>query len=319
MESMRRASSRRSARRWPDAHAIEAGLNEEIRFHIDQQTEKNIRAGMTPAEARRQAFVRFGGVEHVKEQTRDEFRAGTVRRLRPRSSVRRARAAARPGLCDRRDPHARPRHRRRHRRLQRRQRRAAHAAAVSATPIASCGFSRSTATAGAYAQRVRAELRRLEERHARFRAMAEMSAGPAPVSDRHRVVDDAGAQRVARVLRCDGRPARSVGRGFKDEELRVAAAPAVDRQRSALANADWPRRAARTLSRSASNDAALQVVRCDAARVRLSGGERLLVPRETDRRRRRHEPRTTCRSSRASPTTFRSSAQRASSAHSRAR
>jgi predicted permease len=54
---------------------IEDGLDEEIRFHIEQQTDKNLRAGMTPAEARRQALVKFGGVEHVKEQTRDEFRA----------------------------------------------------------------------------------------------------------------------------------------------------------------------------------------------------------------------------------------------------
>src|SRR5688500_11612287 len=54
--------------------AIEDGLNEEMRFHIDQQTEKNIHRGMTPIEARRQALVRFGGLERVKEDTRDEFR-----------------------------------------------------------------------------------------------------------------------------------------------------------------------------------------------------------------------------------------------------
>jgi putative ABC transport system permease protein len=54
--------------------AVEDGLREEIRFHIDQQTEKYIRAGMSADEARRQAFIKFGGVEHVKEQTRDEFR-----------------------------------------------------------------------------------------------------------------------------------------------------------------------------------------------------------------------------------------------------
>ncbi len=54
--------------------AVEDGLNEEMRFHIDQQTEKNISRGMTPAEARRQALIRFGGVERVKEETRDEFR-----------------------------------------------------------------------------------------------------------------------------------------------------------------------------------------------------------------------------------------------------
>ena len=53
---------------------VESGLDEEIGFHIEQQTAKNIRAGMAPDEARRQAFIRFGGVEHVKEQTRDQFR-----------------------------------------------------------------------------------------------------------------------------------------------------------------------------------------------------------------------------------------------------
>ena len=53
---------------------LEGGLDEEMRFHIEQQTEKNVRAGMSPAEARRQALVRFGGVEAMKEQTRDQIR-----------------------------------------------------------------------------------------------------------------------------------------------------------------------------------------------------------------------------------------------------
>ena len=55
-------------------HAIESGLDEEIRFHIDQQTEKNLRHGMSLDEARRQASIKFGGREGVKERTRDEFR-----------------------------------------------------------------------------------------------------------------------------------------------------------------------------------------------------------------------------------------------------
>jgi putative ABC transport system permease protein len=55
-------------------HALESGLDEEIRFHLDRQTEKNRRAGMTPDEARRQALLKFGGVERVKESTRDEVR-----------------------------------------------------------------------------------------------------------------------------------------------------------------------------------------------------------------------------------------------------
>jgi putative ABC transport system permease protein len=54
--------------------ALESGLDEEIRFHLDHQTEKNRRAGMNADEARRQAFVRFGGLERAKESTRDEIR-----------------------------------------------------------------------------------------------------------------------------------------------------------------------------------------------------------------------------------------------------
>ena len=53
---------------------LDRGLDEEIRFHIEQQIEKGVRAGLPPAEARRHAYLKFGGVERVKESTRDEFR-----------------------------------------------------------------------------------------------------------------------------------------------------------------------------------------------------------------------------------------------------
>jgi len=66
--------------------ALESGLNEEMRFHIDQQIEKNLRAGMSADEARRQALVKFGGLERAKESTRDEIRPAllddTVRDIR---------------------------------------------------------------------------------------------------------------------------------------------------------------------------------------------------------------------------------------------
>ena len=68
------AESWRRLRSLTQRDNLESGLDEEIRFHIERQTEKNLRAGMTPAEARRQARLRFGGVERVKESTRDEFR-----------------------------------------------------------------------------------------------------------------------------------------------------------------------------------------------------------------------------------------------------
>src|SRR5688572_20424649 len=55
-------------------HTLANGLDEEIRFHIDQQTAKNRRAGMSPDEARRQALLKFGGLERVRESARDEIR-----------------------------------------------------------------------------------------------------------------------------------------------------------------------------------------------------------------------------------------------------
>ena len=60
---------------------LEDRLDDEIRFHVEQQIEKNRRAGMTPDEARRQALIRFGGVEQVRERTRDEFRAAPLEHL----------------------------------------------------------------------------------------------------------------------------------------------------------------------------------------------------------------------------------------------
>ena len=53
---------------------LESGLDEEMRFHIDQQTEKHRQAGMGPAEARRLARLKFGGMEGVEEIARDEIR-----------------------------------------------------------------------------------------------------------------------------------------------------------------------------------------------------------------------------------------------------
>ena len=48
----------------------EADLDEEIRFHIERETEKNIRNGMPAHEARRQALLAFGGVAQAKENHR---------------------------------------------------------------------------------------------------------------------------------------------------------------------------------------------------------------------------------------------------------
>jgi putative ABC transport system permease protein len=49
----------------------DAELDAELRFHVEQQTAENISAGMNADEARRQALAQFGGLEYMKEETRD--------------------------------------------------------------------------------------------------------------------------------------------------------------------------------------------------------------------------------------------------------
>lgn len=46
-------------------------VDEELRFHFDQQIEANLQAGMSNEEARRQAAIAFGGVERTREQCRE--------------------------------------------------------------------------------------------------------------------------------------------------------------------------------------------------------------------------------------------------------
>ena len=54
-----------------DKQRTERELNDEIRLHIEMETEQNVRRGMNPAEARRRAMIAFGGVEVIKEVHRD--------------------------------------------------------------------------------------------------------------------------------------------------------------------------------------------------------------------------------------------------------
>jgi len=49
-----------------------AELDEELQFHLEQATQANIAAGMTPEEARRQAAIAFGGVERAREQAHEQ-------------------------------------------------------------------------------------------------------------------------------------------------------------------------------------------------------------------------------------------------------
>ena len=70
MRAWRRTFRRLTA--WATRRRDEERLRAEIEEHLELQTADNIRSGLTPAEARRQAVLKFGGVEAMKESYRDQ-------------------------------------------------------------------------------------------------------------------------------------------------------------------------------------------------------------------------------------------------------
>lgn len=62
-------------------NTTEHELSDEMRFHLEQQIEENLAAGMTPQEASRAATREFGGVEQVKEECRDTRRVNFIDNL----------------------------------------------------------------------------------------------------------------------------------------------------------------------------------------------------------------------------------------------
>ncbi len=58
--------------------ALDAQLDSELRFHVEELTAANIAAGLTPEEARRRAVLEFGGREQIKEELRDVHRISIV-------------------------------------------------------------------------------------------------------------------------------------------------------------------------------------------------------------------------------------------------
>lgn len=61
-------------RRLRRKRAFEKEMADELRFHLESQLAANIAAGMTPAEARRQAQAQLGALEGVKANCREERR-----------------------------------------------------------------------------------------------------------------------------------------------------------------------------------------------------------------------------------------------------
>jgi len=70
MRTLRRLFRRLSS--WATTRHDEERLQAEIEEHLALQTEANLRAGLPPAEARRQALLKFGGVETTKESYREQ-------------------------------------------------------------------------------------------------------------------------------------------------------------------------------------------------------------------------------------------------------
>jgi predicted permease len=60
---------------------LEREMDEEMRFHLQMSEARNLRRGMSEAEARRLAAVQFGGVEAFKEDAREEQRARGLENL----------------------------------------------------------------------------------------------------------------------------------------------------------------------------------------------------------------------------------------------
>src|SRR3954453_18632583 len=50
---------------------LDADFDQELESHLEMLTEDNVRSGMTPAEARRAAILRLGGVESIRQKHRD--------------------------------------------------------------------------------------------------------------------------------------------------------------------------------------------------------------------------------------------------------
>jgi len=50
---------------------VDQELDEELQYHLERGTQRNIDGGMTAAEARRVAILSMGGLEQVKEECRD--------------------------------------------------------------------------------------------------------------------------------------------------------------------------------------------------------------------------------------------------------
>src|SRR6185312_4496821 len=67
---------------WRGREARERELRDELEAHFQLHVEDNLRAGMTPANARREAALRFGSVDSAREQVRARWTIGFLENTR---------------------------------------------------------------------------------------------------------------------------------------------------------------------------------------------------------------------------------------------
>ena len=64
---------RRRWRAFTNKEEMEQQLDDEMRYHLERDTARNIESGMSPEDARREALKAFGGVDRSKEECRDAW------------------------------------------------------------------------------------------------------------------------------------------------------------------------------------------------------------------------------------------------------
>ena len=60
---------------------VERDLDDEVRFHVEREIEKHERQGIPRDEARRLAVLAFGGIDRIKDDTRDARGIGFIERV----------------------------------------------------------------------------------------------------------------------------------------------------------------------------------------------------------------------------------------------
>ena len=188
----------------------DAETRQELHLHLEMETEKNVSGGMDPREARRQACLRLGGADGIREAVRD------ARGLRPledllgrpwqRYAPRDAGVAAEPRVHTHGGDRAGARHRREHGALQRARCRVVARGPVSTGRAGGARF-KAYPVLGAGCPLL-AEFRGLAEWNGRVRRVGGDRASPRTAGGRRR----AGTRDDNRSPRGSVRRVRRVGR-----------------------------------------------------------------------------------------------------------